>query len=335
MLNLIKKITCCHGLSGSEKPVSEVIRGAISPYVDECYNDTLGNLIAMKAGAGEERRKIMLCAHMDEIGYMVTCIEDNGNIRFSNIGGINYIAAAYTGVVSGRGVPGVLVPEGGLKAGEITLDKCYIDIGAKNKKEAERLVSVGDAFVQEPYVKKLAGRRIAGRPFDDRLGCAILVMIAERLAEADCPDDIYYVFSVQEEVGCRGSKPAAFEISPDLALVYDVTSTGDTPGAKPMAVRLGEGAAIKIKDASVICHAGMVEELIKVAKENKIKYQCEILVAGGTDTSSIQMSGAGCRAAALSIPTRYIHSGVELADLGDIRATVELSVKYLLSREGR
>ena len=333
MLNLIKKITCCHGLSGSEKQVSAVIQKAISPYVDYCYNDTLGNLIAVKSGSGEGRRKIMLCAHMDEIGYMVTCIEDNGNIRFSNIGGINYISASYTNVVSGRGVPGVLVPESGLKTGEITFDKCYIDIGAKNRKEAERLVSVGDSFVQEPYVKKLAGRRIAGRPFDDRLGCAILVMISERLAEEGCPDDIYYVFSVQEEVGCRGSKTAAFEISPDLALVYDVTSTGDTPGAKPMAVKLGEGTAIKIKDASVICHAGTVEELTRVAKDNKIKYQCEIMVAGGTDTSSIQMSGAGCRAAALSIPTRYIHSGVEMADLGDIKATVELSVKYLLKKD--
>ena len=157
MLNLIKKITCCHGLSGSEKQVSEVIRGAISPYVDKCYSDTLGNLIAVKTGRGDRRRKIMLCAHMDEIGYMVTYIEDNGNIRFSNIGGINFIAASYTSVVSGRGVPGALVPEGGLKSGEITFNKCYIDIGAKNRKEAERLVSVGDSFVQEPYVKGWPG----------------------------------------------------------------------------------------------------------------------------------------------------------------------------------
>jgi endoglucanase len=142
------------------------------------------------------------------------------------------------------------------------------------------------------------------------------------------------VFSVQEEVGCRGAKPAAFAIQPDIALVCDVTSTGDTPGAKTMAVKLGGGAAIKIKDSSVICHTGTVDELIKTAKAKKIKYQCEILPAGGTDTSSIQMSGAGCRAAAISVPTRYIHSGVEMADLGDLEAVVELTAAYILDNTG-
>jgi endoglucanase len=226
-------------------------------------------------------------------------------------------------------VPGVLIPENGIKVSEITYDKCYIDIGVSSRKEAEKKVSVGDFFVQEPGIRKLAGKRISGRPLDDRIGCAVLVLIAQKFAGTDVKDDIYYVFSVQEEVGCRGAKPAAFAIQPDLALVYDITMTGDTPGAKPMAVKLGEGAAIKIKDASVICHTGTVEELIKTAKTNNIKYQCEILVAGGTDTSSIQMSGIGCRAAAISIPMRYIHSGVETADLGDIAAAVELTIAYL------
>lgn len=329
MLDIIKKIVCCPGISGSEKNVSDVIRGLIAPLTDECYNDALGNLIAVKHGSGKDHKKIMLCAHMDEIGYIVTYIEDNGNIRFAAIGGIDFIASSYTPVVSGKGVPGVLIPENGIKVSEITYDKCYIDIGVSSRKDAEKKVSVGDFFVQEPGVRKLAGKRISGHPLDDRIGCAVLVMIAQKLSETEVKDDIYYVFSVQEEVGCRGAKPAAFAIKPDLALVYDVTMTGDTPGAKPMAVKLGDGATIKIKDASVICHTGTVEELINTAKANKIKYQCEILVAGGTDTSSIQMSGTGCRAAAISIPTRYIHSGVEMADLRDVEAAVVLTVTYL------
>ncbi len=334
MLDIIKKIVSCPGISGSESEVSRVIEKLIAPFVDECYNDTLGNLIAYKRGSSEGHKKIMLCAHMDEIGYIVTYIEDKGNIRFAPIGGIDFIASSYAPVVSGRGVPGVMVPERGVKVSEITYDKCYIDIGTSSRRETEKKVRVGDFFVQEPGVRRLAGKRIAGRPLDDRLGCAALVLIAKKLAGAEIKDDIYYVFSVQEEVGCRGAKPAAFALEPDLAIVFDVTSTGDTPGAKPMAVSLGGGAAIKIKDASVICHTETVGELIETAERHKIKHQCEILTAGGTDTSSIQISGAGCRAAAISLPTRYIHSGVEMADLGDLDAAVRLAAAYVSEYKG-
>ena len=142
-------------------------------------------------------------------------------------------------------------------------------------------------------------------------------------------DDIYYVFSVQEEVGCRGARPASFAVAPDLALIYDVTRTGDEQGAKPMAVKLGDGVAVKIKDSSVICHAGLVDALLETAKREGIAAQCEILTAGGTDTSSVQMTGFGCRAGALSIPCRYIHSGVEMLDLRDAQAAVALTLSYL------
>ena len=161
----------------------------------------------------------------------------------------------------------------------------------------------------------------------DRFGCAVLVEIAETLRNP--ADDMYYVFSVQEEVGCRGARPAAFAISPDLALIYDVTGTGDEQGAKPMAVRLGEGVAIKIKDNSVICDRDLVDALLGSAKANGIAAQCEILTYGGTDTSSVQMTGFGCKAGALSIPSRYIHSGVELVDLRDANAAVALTLAYL------
>lgn len=325
---MLKKIMMVQGVSGGEGAVAARIADIIAPYVDESYTDNMGNLIAVKKGKADHK-KVMLCAHMDEIGFIVTAIEDSGLIRFASIGGINYVASGYTVVVSSKGVKGVLVPEAGTKAADLAFDKCYIDIGAKDKKDAERRVSVGDYFAVEPDITRLNSTRLVGRPMDDRVGCAALVMIAEQLANGGCDHDMYYVFSVQEEVGCRGAKPASFAIAPDLALVYDVTSTGDVPGARPMAVKLGGGAAIKIKDASVICHAGTVSELIDTAKANKIKYQCEVLTAGGTDTSSIQMNGVGCRAAAISIPTRYIHSNVEMIDTADLEATVSLSVAYL------
>lgn len=324
---LLNKLVAPLGVSGREERISDTIRAIMSPLCDECYNDAMGNLIAVKRGRGAGHKKTMLCAHMDEIGFLVTFIEDNGLIRIATVGGINFTAFCYSQVVSDKGVKGILVPDSDAKAGELAYDKCYIDIGASSRREAERRVSIGDVFGVVSVLTRLGGSRIIGHPLDDRVGCAVLVMVAQQISE--CEDDIYFVFSVQEEVGCRGARPAAFAIAPDRALVYDVTRTGDTPGAKPMAVKLGGGAAIKVKDSSVICHTGMVADLIESAKQSKIKYQCEVLVSGGTDTSSIQMSGAGCPAAAISIPSRYIHSGVEMIDLGDVEATVALTLAYL------
>ena len=158
--------------------------------------------------------------------------------------------------------------------------------------------------------------------------------VAEALSPEANEGDIYYVFSVQEEVGCRGSRTAAFALAPDYSLCFDVTATGDTPGNEGMACRLGDGAAIKIKDSSVICHKEVVETLVALAEEKKIKYQREILTHGGTDTSSMQLSGRGSRAGALSIPTRYIHSGVEMCDLSDAEACVSLAVSFVSSLVG-
>ena len=203
-------------------------------------------------------------------------------------------------------------------------------VGACSKEldSAERKVKIGDFFVCRPALTKLMGKRVCGRPLDDRIGCAVMIKIAEYFAKNAPKNDIYYVFSVQEEVGLRGAKTAAFAIGCDYALVYDVTGTGDTPSAKPMACAVGDGAAIKIKDSSVICHKDVVDSLISLAKENKITHQIEILTYGGTDTSSIQMSGMGAKVGALSIPSRYIHSGVELLDLGDAEACADLAIKF-------
>ncbi|MBQ7383593.1 MAG: M42 family metallopeptidase [Clostridia bacterium] len=333
MYNTLKALCLTPSVSGREEAIREKIKEMISPLTDECYTDNLGNLIAVKHGSGsnDTKKKIMLCAHMDEIGFIVTYIEEKGFIRVSTVGGINLVASSCSQVVSERGVKGALVPESGVKAADFSADKFVIDIGAKSRKEAERRVKIGDFFVVAPSLTRLCGSRVCGRPIDDRIGCAVMIRLAEAMKDKPCSHDIYYAFSVQEEVGCRGAKPAAFGISPDYALVYDVTGTGDTLGAKPMECAIGGGAAIKIKDSSVICHTEVVDRLRSAAEKNKIPYQLEILTYGGTDTSAIQMSGFGCRAGALSIPTRYIHSSVETADLADAEACVALSEAFIRS----
>ena len=327
----LKELCSAHSISGREGQIRELLEKKIAPFCDSVNTDALGNLIAKKNGRTGEKR-IMLCAHMDEIGFIVNFIEDSGLIRVAPIGGINFVANAFSKVVSESGVVGVMVSNARTKAEEYAPDKMFIDIGASSKAQAERRVRIGDAFMAAPELFKLGGKRVAGRPIDDRVGCLVLLAIAEKLANVDIDADVYYVFAVQEEVGCRGSKTATFAIAPTESICVDVTGTGDLPGAAPMACALGKGAAIKIKDASVICHEEVVKALDEIAKENKITVQKEILLYGGTDTSSMQMTAGGSMAGAVSIPTRYIHSGVESCDLGDVEASVELIAKYIEKR---
>ena len=325
----LKRLCGVSSVSGREGKIREEISNIIAPYVDSVETDALGNLIALKKGVGE--KKIMLCAHMDEIGFIVNYIEDNGMVRVGNLGGIRLPAASYTMLISEKGVRGALCANSDVKPEDYKNDVMYIDVGAQSRKEAERYVSIGDTFVCAPSLTKLLGNRVCGRPIDDRVGCLALLELAERLANVDTDASIYYVFSVQEEVGLRGSRTATFAISPDISLCFDVTSTGDTPNATPMACALGKGVAVKIKDNSVICHSGLVSELCDIAKREKIPYQREVLTFGGTDTASMQLTGFGSVAGALSIPTRYVHSGVEMCDMKDVKACIDLAEKYILS----
>ena len=329
MLNTLRKLLpTTPSVSGREGYIREIIADMMRPLVDEVNTDAMGNLICLKKGTAATPRKVLLAAHMDEIGFIVNFIEDNGFLRIAPIGGIHYGASAFTEVSFENGVRGVLVPEADVPSKESPkAEKCYVDIGASSKKEAERRVKIGDCCAVLPHLTRLNTNRVVGRPLDDRIGCACMIEIARALQTP--ADYMYYVFSVQEEVGCRGARPAAFAVAPDLALIYDVTGTGDQQSAKPMAVKLGGGAAVKIKDNSVICDQALVQELLDLAKEKGIAAQCEILTYGGTDTSSVQMTGMGCRAGALSIPSRYIHSGVEMIDLRDAKAAVDLTIAYL------
>lgn len=319
MTELIKKLMLTSGVSGREDKIREVIRQEVSPYADEVYSDPVGNLIAHKKGSG---KRIMFAAHMDEIGYFVTSIDKNGIVYVGNVGGINTLAAAYGTVISENGVLGVIVP-----TETKGLPKCEdmrVDIGAKTKAQAEKRVKIGDYFVHTPSFKRLSGTKYIGRPFDDRIGCAILIETLKRVKNGN--NDLYFVFTVQEEVGSRGAKPATYHIEPDIGIALDVTMVGGKPAGPEMDVRLGAGTAIKIKDSSVICSYEIVARMRELCKEDKIRYQDELLIAGGTDTSVMQVAKCGCAAGAISIPTAYIHSTNEMIDISDVKESVRLAV---------
>lgn len=327
----LKTLCAAPSVSGREVRVRELIKAQIEPLVDEVHVDALGNLLAVKKGSGADKR-IMLCAHLDEIGFIVNFIEDDGSVRVAPIGGVHFVDLAYGRVVSENGTVGLLVPEAKVKLADISADKMYVDIGASSKKEAERKVKIGDFFVIEPSLTRLLGKRVAGHPIDDRVGCLILLEVAKRIANIKTDADICFAFSVQEEVGCRGSAPATYSFAPTEAICVDVTATGDVKGAEPMACSLGGGAAVKIKDRSVICHEEIVKALLSIAKEKKIPVQREVLTFGGTDTSSMQLTAGGAMAGAVSIPSRYIHTGVEMCDLSDVEACIDLIENYILAR---
>jgi len=320
MTELLKRLMLAPSVSGREDKVRNIIRKEVEPYADEIRVDPMGNLIVRKKGNG---KKILFAAHMDEIGYFVTFIDEKGLIRVGNVGGINPLSSCYDEVVSEKGVYGVIAPSSNKE-----MPKCEelsIDIGAKTKKQAESKVEIGDFFVHSPRLKRLQGNRYIGRPFDDRVGCAVLIEALKNIKTTD--NDLYFVFTVQEEVGSRGAKPAAYGIEPDIGIAVDVTIAKDKPATiSASTVKLGGGVAIKVKDSSVICSYGLVEDLRKLCEDGKIKYQDEIILAGGTDTSVIQVAKTGCQAGALSIPTAYIHTVNEMIDISDVREAVKLTV---------
>ncbi len=324
-MKILKDIMLAHSVSGRERNVAKVIEKMVAPYVDNYHYDAMGNLICFKKGTAENAKKLMLAGHMDEIGFIVTTIDEKGYIHTQPIGGIHYLSAAFSNVVFENGTMGVLVPEADF-GNNFSADRFVIDIGATSAKETEKKVKVGDFASTVSHLERLSGGFYSGRPFDDRIGCAIMVKAA---MAAECKNDTYFVFTTQEEVGCRGAKTAAFGIMPDYSLAFDVTGSGDGPKARPMAVSLGKGAAVKVKDSSVICDSGFVKLLMDIAKEKKIPAQYEILEGGGTDTCSMQVTGVGSRATAISVPTRYIHSNNETIHKKDYDACVDLTVALL------
>lgn len=325
MKELIRKLVEAAGPSGYEQSVRDLIKEEVTPYADEIRVDALGNLIVRKGQKREGGLRIMTAAHMDEIGVIVTHIEDDGFVRFTTIGGVRPHTCLGGRVQFINGVRGVI---GGEKLESMdrvhSFDKLFIDVGATSK--ADCPVKVGDVAVFErPFLD--LGKRLVAKAMDDRIACAIQIETLRRLG--DTPNEIYLVFTTQEEVGTRGATPAAFGIDPELGLSVDVTLTGDTPKGIKMAVALGKGPAIKVRDSGMLADPRIVRWMVETAEKANIPYQLEVLDGGSTDARAIQLVRAGVPSGCLSIPCRYIHSPSEMVDYDDVQNAVALLVALL------
>ncbi|PKP46371.1 MAG: endoglucanase [Bacteroidetes bacterium HGW-Bacteroidetes-12] len=336
-VKLLKEIAEVAGAPGHEQRVREIVIREITPLVDEVKVDNMGNVYAIKKGKANKR--VMIGAHMDEIGFIVTHIDEDGFVRFHTLGGFDpKTLTAQRVIIHGKkdviGVMGskpihVMSAEERTKMPKTT--DYFIDLGM-DKKEVEKLVSLGDPITRERGLIEM-GNCVNCKSLDNRLAVFILIESLKALKNKQVPYDVYGVFTVQEEVGIRGANVAALEIKPDFGFGLDTTIAFDVPGAKPeeMVTKLGAGTAIKVMDSSTICDYRMVKYMEKVAKKHKITYQKEILTAGGTDTAGIQrMNPGGAIAGAISIPTRHIHQVIEMANKDDIQGSIDLLTNCLL-----
>jgi tetrahedral aminopeptidase len=327
MKPLIQKLVETQGPSGYEAQIRSVVREEVKQYADALQVDALGNLIVQKGKGSTDGIKIMLSAHIDEIGVMVTQVDANGFIRFTTLGGVR----PYT-CVSGRvrflnGASGVIFMEPLDDMTKLpTIEQLYIDLGMSSNQDA--LVRVGDVGTfDRPFLD--LGKRLVAKSMDDRIGAAVLVETLRQIK--DTPHQLYFVFSTQEEVGLRGATTAAFAIDPDLGLSVDVTGTGDTPRRTKvrMEVSLGKGPAIKVRDGGMLADRRVVDWMVRGAEQLGLPYQLEILEGGTTDARAMQISRAGMPAGCLSIPCRYVHSPSEMVDFEDVQNAVQLLIELV------
>ncbi len=330
-INLLKEICVTPGTSGDEERIRKVILREIKGLVDKVDIDHMGNVIALKKGKSSEK-KAMAAAHMDEIGFMITHIDKMGFGHFKPIGGFDpKTLTAQRVIIHGKkdiiGVMGskavhVMSPEEKKKSPE--LKDYFIDFGLPEK-EVKKLISVGDFITRDRDLIEM-GDNVCTKSIDNRVSVFILIETLRTLKKKKPAYDFYATFTVQEEVGMRGAKTAAYKINPDFAFGLDVTAASDTPGTaeKDYCTKLGEGTAIKVMDGGTISDVRMVRFMEKIAKAKKIKYQKEVMLAGGTDTFAMQLAGDGCIAGAISIPNRYMHTVVEMSNKKDVDGAVKL-----------
>jgi len=334
---LLKKILDASGISGYEKEISGIMKAELKKSCADVIVDNFGNVIAKK---GKGRKKIMIAAHMDEIGFLVKHISKEGFINFIKIGGIDdrillgqrVMIKARTGDI--RGIIGAKPPhlmKGDEAKNPVKYEDMFIDIGCKNAEEAKKKVEIADPIVFDADSGILNGSLCYGKAVDNRAGCYALIKIMEKLK---APAEVYAVATVQEEVGLKGARTSSFKIDPDFAIALDTTVAGDTPGIKDTEsdLKLGAGVAITIIEASgrgVIVNEKVKELFIQTAKRNNIKYQLDVIEGGMTDGAIIYMNREGIETGVLSIPTRYIHSSTGVFNLNDMDSAVDLAVKVI------
>lgn len=332
---MLEKLSNACGVAGREEEVRGLMKKMLKPYVDELKEDNLGNVIGIKKGKKKAPR-VMLAAHMDEIGLLVKTISKEGFLQFAKIGGIDdrillaQKVIVYTekkpldGIVGSK-PPHIQKEEERKKA--ITFDKLFIDIGAEDEKAARRMgVKIGDPIGFDIKFARAGKNIVMGKAFDDRVGCAVMVETMKRLRKTDCT--VYAVGTVQEEVGLRGATTAAFGIHPDVGIALDVTVAGDIPGVKEVEapIKIRKGPSITVADKGLITHPKILKLLIDAAEENKIPYQLETGLPGSTDAARISLTREGVPSGVISIPTRYIHSPASLLSSKDVENTVKLTV---------
>jgi tetrahedral aminopeptidase len=331
----LEKLVNARGVAGREEEVRNLMTQMLKPYADEVAVDKLENVIAIKKGkAGKP--KIMLAAHMDEVGLMVKTITKDGFLQFSKMGGIDdrVILAQKVNILTEKAaLPGVVgskpphIQKEDERKKVVAFDEMFIDVGAKNRDDAKAMgIQVGDPIAFDAQFMRLGNDIVMGKAFDNRAGCAIMIETLKQLAKADCT--IYAVGTVQEELGLRGATTAAFGVDPDVGLALDVTFTGDTPGVKEFdtTVKMGMGPALSVTDSGLVTHPKVLRWLIDTATQNGIEYQLETGLLGTTDAARMSLARAGVPSGAISVPARYIHSPVGLISLKDLESCAKLAV---------
>lgn len=334
MIEILKTLCALSGVSSFEDPVRNYLVEEITPYADQIRVDSMGNLIVFKKGAKNTGNKLMICAHMDEVGLIIRQITDDGYLKFSTIGGIDRRVLIGKRVFVGwNRVPAII----GLKAVHLTtaeerekvpkLQDYYLDIGARSREEAEKLVSLGDFAVFDDECMEFGNDRFKGKAIDDRLGCAIMLMMIKRELPMDCT----FVFTVQEEVGTRGAFGAAFSITPEIALVLETTTAADLPGitGQKRVCEVGKGPVISLVDGGTIYDKELFRLMCDVADNSSIPWQVKHYIAGGNDSRAIQRTKAGVRVAGISAAVRYLHAPTSVGSIKDFKNMYDLTIRFV------
>ena len=323
MLDTLKTLCALDGVTGNEEKVRDYIKSEISPYADDIRVDAMGNLIAFKKGAKHPEKTVMLAAHMDEVGVIVTSITDDGYLKFACAGGIDrrvligkevWIGENRVyGVIGNKAIHLVKADE---RAKIPKVDDMFIDIGASSKENAEKLVSLGDTGAFKNTVFEYGDGMLKAKAIDDRVGCAVMIDILK----TDLAYDTYFVFTVQEEVGTRGALAASFSVKPDLAIICEGTTAADMPDVKgeKKICTPGKGVVVPFMDRGTIYTRDLHQKIIRLADEIGIRWQTKTMIAGGTDASAIQRSNAGVRVCGIAAAIRNIHTPASTASIDDI-----------------
>lgn len=328
---LLEKLSNATGPSGFEGEVREIIKEEIKNHVDDIKVDVMGNIIAHKKGNG---KKVLIDAHMDEVGFIITGYNEDGTLKFESLGGINGKVILSKVILIGKDkIPGVIgfkpihLQNADERKKNVKASQCCIDVGSRSKEETKKLIKLGEFAVFDMKYGEFGEGLIKGKAFDDRMGCAVAIEILKE--SYNC--DLYVSFNVQEEVGERGAYVSAFDIQPEIGVALEGTICADMPNIPKhlSATEVGKGPALSIMDKTSIFNDEIYKAIIKVAEEKEIPYQLRRAIAGGNDAGAILMSGEGAKIATVSVPCRYIHSSVSVASVEDYKNTVRLMVEWL------